>query len=207
MRFYRFFTQLFSYALPIILLPTLLASCATYKKPTESFATDNPREIIASKHWLYAVIPRHRSQIRLYDLGHWSTWALFGNDDDGLFGEGQNARFRLDDPVAGRLALRWGIRNPLHNFTFYVIGQAYYKNSEFALASLSKDNCRAFQYNENAKTVFAKEGSSFFLGLHGWKPFIALRFKYSQKRRGDFYLGWRERGNFGLKLTPFSSCT
>ena len=57
-------------------LSFFLSGCATYKIPTQSFvsvpqetACDHPqvtREQEALKHPLYTIIPRHRSQIKIY---------------------------------------------------------------------------------------------------------------------------------------------
>lgn len=155
-------------------------------------------------HWLYRVIPRHRCMIRWYDLPHWLTWALLGNDDDGIFGEAPTADYCCD-ACPGQRALLWGLRNPLHNFSFYVAGSAGCCNSQITLLSLSPCGLRMLQYQRRADTVFVGERSSLYLALHGWKPFISMRMLYLPCRRADFYLGWRERGNFGAKVQPFKS--
>jgi hypothetical protein len=82
----------------------------------------------------------------------------------------------------GRNAL-WQLRNPLHNFTFYVIGTA------------DKDFVR---YGSEPTTVFSKDGGwNWAISRRGWLhlPFVSYRGKHVQ-----FYALWRERGNFGLKL-------
>lgn len=197
-----------------IFLVFLLPGCATYKIPTETFAAvpqettaddlQGRREKEALEHPLYHIIPRHRSQIRPYDLGHWTTWLLFGNDDDGIFGEGPNAKYRLDAPISCSKALRWTCRNPLHNFCFYAIGSAYKPQSEFALIKMEYGSLGFFKYRKKAEGNFRK-GTFFFLGFHGWKPYIFLRLLYSQKYKGQWYLGWRERGNFGIMFLPFTT--
>lgn len=79
---------------------------------------------------------------------------------------------------------RWHLRNPFHNFTFYVIGIA------------DKDFERTGTHPEH---VFNPDG--------GWTRAVAKykcwRLPFVSCIRGDFkfYIGWRERGNFGLKLT------
>lgn len=156
----------------------------------------------ASTHWLYRVVPRHRSQIRWWDLGHWVTWTVFGNDDDGIFGEEPTANYRTRRNTGALRATAWSLRNPLHNFCFYVIGSAWTTNSELTILQLAEDDSEVFTYKPVAGTVFAGDGgSSFFLGLHGWKPFVSLRLNYG--RQLNMYMGWRERGNFGLKFVPF----
>lgn len=159
------------------LLLLLLSSC-TYKKRAEECLKEplSEREKIALQHPLYTIIPRHSQQIRLIDLPHRITWMLFGNDDDGIFGEGRRALYKTDKPISTFLALQWAARNPLHNFTHYVIGQAYMKNEKIAFV----------------------ENERHFFGLHGYKPFLHCKIF-----RTEFYVGWRERGNFGLKFIPY----
>ncbi len=80
--------------------------------------------------------------------------------------------------------VRWHLRNPFHNFTFYVIGIA---DKEFE------------RTGTHPGRVFHPEG--------GWTRATARyrcwRLPFVSYLRGDFkfYLGWRERGNFGVKLT------
>ncbi|MBS4167652.1 hypothetical protein [Parachlamydia sp. AcF125] len=196
----------------------LFEGCAPYKIPTSSFlaspcvcptinttsslqdATPSPQKQAALSHWLYRYIPRHRSQIKAYDIGHWITWTLLGNDDDGIFGEEKTADYHPEQPISVTKAISWGLRNPLHNFCFYVIGSAQRKNSEWTLLKLTKKGMSIGNYSEEAATVFADEGTSFFAGLHGGKPFLSLRLCYFSNYHSDFYIGWRCRGNFGLKL-------
>ncbi|WP_059359722.1 hypothetical protein [Parachlamydia acanthamoebae] len=196
----------------------LFEGCASYKIPTSSFlassciyptidntsfpqdATPSPQKQAALSHWLYRYIPRHRSQIKPYDVGHWLTWSLFGNDDDGIFGEEETAHYRPEYPISASKALCWSLRNPLHNFCFYVIGSAHRKNSEWTLLKMTKKGISIGDYSEEGKIVFANERSCFFAGLHGGKPFLSLRLCYFSHYRSDFYIGWRCRGNFGLKF-------
>ncbi len=154
----------------------------------------------AREHWLYRVVPRGRDHLAWYDP-RWATWALFGNDDDGIFGEEISAVYSTSRKIGVTRASAWQVRNPLHNFCFYVIGSADKVNDEITFLSLSRKGARSFQRDPVAKTVFADEGTSFFFGLHRWKPFISLRLVYGS-RRFDAYLGWRERGNFGIKCIP-----
>jgi len=202
-----------------------LASCVPYKmsmkeyteqrvmaRQTEVYGEDTPltderiEEIElqrqAGDHWLYRVVPPHRSMVRWYDLPHWCSWALFGNDYDGIFGELFLAS-RGTENFNGPQAASWYVRNPLHNMFFYVIGQAWReRRSQLVLLSFSGDHFTAFKYSPNADTVFPRKRSCFYLALHGWLPFLSFRMNHFQDRRGDFYIGWRERGNFGIKAIP-----
>jgi len=79
---------------------------------------------------------------------------------------------------------RWYFRNPLHNFTFYVIGIA---DKNFV------------QTGRHPGEVFSPN--------QGWNwtvcryKMVCLPFLSYQKGNFRFYFGWRERGNFGIKLT------
>jgi hypothetical protein len=77
----------------------------------------------------------------------------------------------------------WYWRNPLHNFTFYVIGVA---DRDFA------------RYGKEPDGVFAREGGWNWAVIRlGWirLPFVSYKGKHVR-----FYMLWRESGNFGLKL-------
>jgi hypothetical protein len=77
----------------------------------------------------------------------------------------------------------WQTRNPMHNFTHYVIGVT------------DKDTTRTGKYPSE---VFAPDG--------GWnwaytkRGCLRLPFVSYAGKRSRFYLGWRESGNFGGKL-------
>ena len=60
------------------------------------------------------------------------------------------------------------------------------------------------QYKEKADTVFGGRYTSFYLGLHNGKPLISLRIAYGPKWKSDFYIGWRDKGNFGIKFLPLT---
>ena len=176
--------------------------CMPYKVPTSHYSKDIVcKKNQAKAHWLYSFVPRHRHQLYWCDLGHWTTWALFGNDDDGIFGEGCAYQPRTSPSFCK--ALSWGIRNPLHNFCFYVIGSAHTVNSRVTLVRLGDASFEAFRYYPHPCPLYGGEGTSFLFALHGWKPFISFKLAFSESSEGQFYLGWRERGNFGLKFHPF----
>jgi hypothetical protein len=100
----------------------------------------------------------------------------FGNIDDPI----PPAWYRADDKHRW---MKWHCRNPFHNFDFYVIGVA------------DKEFVRSGRYpvgNGNP---------------HGGWDFSVVTFKglplpFMSYSRGkfNFYLGWRNRGNFGVKL-------
>jgi hypothetical protein len=152
---------------------------------------------------LYNLIPRHRDQIYWYDLGHWMSWAAFGNDDDGIFGEGRNPPFHKEEPRDLITATRWFFRNPFHNFCFYVIGAAPKPQDEFVILSLSRNKCALFTYHPKGKIPPLPERSYFHFSAHSFKPFLGFRIQWTKKVHATGYIGWREKGNFGIKLLPF----
>ncbi len=100
----------------------------------------------------------------------------FGNWDD----PEPPGWFRPDRRYRNRL---WYVRNLLHNFMFYVVGIA---------------DQRFVRTGRYPGEVFSPQG--------GWNwavcryKCLLLPFVSFQKGDFKFYLGWRERGNFGVKL-------
>lgn len=194
----------------IFLAFSLFLGCASYKvdHTGDYQAVKNERMSsrieCARQHWLYKIVPYDSSIIRWYDVGHWCTWILLGNDDDGIFGERNSPQFHVKQPISTGLAFRWWFRNPLHNFTHYVIGSASRQNSQYTLVSYSKSGYECFQFHEKSKKDFFLNGPLFFLGFHGGKPFIEFKVMSKTGKESYFYLGWREKGNFGCKLALMS---
>lgn len=106
----------------------------------------------------------------------WNPVWWFGNADDPVppdwYRPGQGMRGAL-----------WQLRNPLHNFTFYVIGVH------------DKDFVR-----------LGKQPGKVFPEGYGWnyavieRGFLRLPFVAYQGRHVRWYALWREKGNFGLKF-------
>jgi len=193
-----------------ILFQLLLSGCAGYRCPTSHInrplceSQEHRKNLSeATRSPVYRAIPRHRCQIRWYDLPHWTAWAIAGNDDDGIFGEYQRRPYRPEMRNTPKKALRWWARNPFHNLFHYVIGSANCVNSEFVLLNLNCHGVQSLRYTPVAYRNFGCRGSSFFFALHGWKPYIALRMVYFNKYQTDIYLGWRKHGALGFKFHPF----
>lgn len=132
------------------------------------------------------------------------TWALIGNDDDGLFGDDRWVCPMLPGvigltpfvlfgrvylrPVFGMLpqsrnwllwrAICWWFRNPFHNLFFYVLGVA--------------DRNRVFYSSREWGS-----GGWTFHALNWWWLWLPL---VSYRGRINFYAGWRPYGAFGFKL-------
>src|SRR5882724_12462986 len=79
--------------------------------------------------------------------------------------------------------LKWSFRNPLHNFHFYVVGVADKKFS------------RSGRFPE--KNSDPRGGWDFEAARY---KFIYLPFISYHRPKFDFYFGWRNHGNFGIKI-------
>ena len=107
----------------------------------------------------------------------WSPKFWLGNQDDPVAPDD----YRRDDP---HRVQKWYFRNPTHNLTFYVIGLA------------DKTFRRSGKYPDQ---VFNPQGGwNWAICKYKW---VRLPFISFQRKSFHFYLGWRERGNFGGKLT------
>lgn len=109
-------------------------------------------------------------------------WALFGNADDGPYGD---EKWRAGRAKTFRLALEWWFRNPAHNLCFYVIGHA--------------DRDHVFSGEKNW-------GVDPGLSIHwciyqddNWKEHHRILISYVGKKRG-WYIGCRPCGAFGISL-------
>lgn len=79
--------------------------------------------------------------------------------------------------------LKWSFRNPMHNFMFYVIGVA---DKKFARSGRFPDRVSDPRGGWDFEATRYK-----FI----WLPFVSYH-----RTKFDFYLGWRDRGNFGVKF-------
>lgn len=117
--------------------------------------------------------PSH-PEIHFYDKFNPIWW--FGNEDDPT----PPAWYKPDDK---RRNTKWYFRNPLHNFNFYVIGVA------------DKKFHRSGKFPE--RNSDPRGGWDFAVTR---RHILLLPYFSYDRDWCDFYLGWRERGNFGIKL-------
>lgn len=106
----------------------------------------------------------------------WNPIWWVGNADDPVPPDW----YRPDQSMRGAL---WQLRNPLHNFTFYVIGV---HDKDFVRRGISP------------QSVFRPKGGwNWTVIEHGWLrlPFVSYEGKHVR-----WYALWREKGNFGLKF-------
>ena len=117
----------------------------------------------------------------------WLIWCLFGNDRDGYIGDtGWNPQ-QLDTPW---IRIKWWFRNPLHNLVFFVLGcedvDSVRYGFPYAHGVFRPDGGWNFAFSKTSRMIY---------------PFV------SYIGPVKFYIGWRESGNFGIKLTKNSNWT
>lgn len=161
----------------------LLTSCSSFhahNMPSSQLFSDKElasETKIRKTSWQTKVnIPRHKGKIHWYNKINPIWW--FGN---------------IDDPVPPKeycpnnkcRRFLYSLRNPFHNFTFYVIGIA---DREFRIEG------------KDVKNVFRPDDGLNFTVSH-CGPFL-LPFVSFKKEHFKFYIGWRPDGNFGFKFNP-----
>lgn len=146
----------------ILLVPWGLPSCAVLP-PRQDPPVDVP-------HVFHAASPPPGGTQK------WNPVWWLGNADD----PEPPDWYRPYSPFRG---VQWQLRNPFHNFTFYVIGV---KDSDF------------IRWGNEPEGVFRREGGwNWCVIQKGW---LRLPFVSYEGERMKFYALWREHGNFGLKL-------
>src|SRR3990167_9825160 len=120
-------------------------------------------------HWLYTIIPPARKDTSAWN---WLFWALLGNDDDGIFGEGPRSGDAWLAQWGNELSLKrfwaWQTRNPLHNFFFYVIGSADREVHTRHVLLIGGQH-------EDSGGMWPFGAYGYYVGLHDGKPFISFR--------------------------------
>jgi hypothetical protein len=167
--------------LSLLLFAIVGAGCKTTSgstangSPGTTLSTNVPGEVVPGT--AEETPKRYTNQVLI--VRHYPKWNpvwWFGNVDSPT----PPKWYRPDEPCRTNL---WYWRNSLHNFTHYVIG---IKDKPFVRVGTFPDR------------VFAPE--------HGWNwavcKYKCLRLPFVSYNRGGFkfYCGWRERGNFGMKL-------
>lgn len=170
---------------------------------------------IYANHWLYRYIPCNHDQLK--DRPFWQriTWGIFGNDEDGIFGEGPHSGTKWTKKWGGQTVksishfpgiinfkrfILWQLRNPLHNFTAHVIGFKNKKNVSYKrIALISTDGIKGYRDIRKPPVFPMKNRTGIYLGLHNKLPFLSARVKLIG-RWLEAYSGWRPGGGFGFAL-------
>ena len=172
---------------------------------------------IYANHWLYNYIPHNRQELSGKSCSQKILWGLFGNDDDGIFGEGPKSGtkwterwngktikkygYHYPGPINFKRFVLWQLRNPLHNFTAYVVGFKDKKNVAYNQLMLASTGGISFYKKINRPNVFPmKNRTGIYFGLHDKKPFLSLRVNLIGVRWLESYAGWRPGGGLGLAL-------
>jgi hypothetical protein len=182
----------------LALVAALFSSCASYRVPTAAYGPkeDDPFYAVRKKAVespIYKYVPRKRAQLRPLDP-RWLTWTLAGNENDGIFGEDAGKAPYSTNINFGSF-FSWSVcRNPLHNFSFYVIGSAAWKRHDnFSLFSLG--GRRAARVFANAGKWKEDDRPYFDIGFDDFKPYLRL-----DPWRVDLFVGWRRNGSFEIKM-------
>jgi len=139
-------------------------------------------EILQNNLFFEEIIPDRRDYCvpPIYFFSY-IIWALFGNVRDGVIGD---TAFNPEQKDTWLIRVKWWLRNPAHNLTWYVIG--------FANEYSQRTN---YQLQDNPGWNFSL--SSVRRKLY---PFFLYR-----GSKVTFYFGWRKRGNFGIKFNISSN--
>lgn len=164
----------------LVLSSSIMVSCHSIDPKAYPIASGPRASGIASataqRDWRSVRIPIRKGspEVRLRDRLDPIWW--FGNAD-----EPEPPSWYL--PGHRLRMLKWRFRNSFHNFNDYVIGVADKETVRYEKCPQSQGGYR-----------------------RGWNFAVTeyrhLRLPFADYRRGrfEFYLGWRERGNFGAKL-------
>ncbi len=161
-------------AVTIVLL--LIACPATFSRPVPAAWQPAPMKRSVTNHWQTVIVTPKPGlpKIHFYNKVNPAWW--FGNIDD----PAPPVWYRPDSHHRDFL---WHLRNPFHNFDHYVIGIA------------DKKFKRTSRISEGAS-----ESHSYWDFAVARRKLAVLPFLSYHRARFNFYFGWRERGNFGIKL-------
>jgi hypothetical protein len=144
-----------------------------------SSATNSPAAtngIPECEHWRTIKVKPNENKPKIHFYNKLNPVWWFKNSDDPKppewYRPGENHR-----------KLKWAFRNPMHNFNFYVIGVANKKFSRSGRFPEKNGDPRGGWDFEAARYKFI------------WMPYISYH-----RSKFDFYFGWRNRGNFGIKV-------
>ena len=161
-------------AVTVVLL--FIACPSIFSRPVPAAWQPAPMKRAVTNHWqTVTVMPRpDLPKIHLYNKFNPAWW--FGNIDDPV----PPAWYR---PNAKHRVFLWHLRNPFHNFDHYVIGIA---DKKFARTSRQSEDGSPPRGHWDFAVARRKLAVLPFVSYH--------------RSRFNFYFGWRERGNFGIKL-------
>lgn len=170
---------------------------------------------IYANHWLYDYIPHNQSELSQKSCVQKITWAVFGNDDDGIFGEGPKSGRNWTEKWGGNIVgnchapgeisfkrfLMWQIRNPLHNFSAYVVGFKGEKNIQYTqYLHISTQEISFYKRLPKVDVFPMSDHTGIYFGLNNKRPFVSSRVNLLGLRWLEGYAGWRPFGSLGFAL-------
>lgn len=142
-------------------------------------------------HWLYRIIPASRADATLLTA---ITWALFGNDEGGIFGERDPYFTRSNGVRVPDFSfwgfVKWTVRNPLHNLFFHVLRWDAGDNARVLYARDSQGS--RWWFRAPQRTWFADSPEPQVL-VRLSAPFFSYR-----GSKWEIYAGWRIGGALGF---------
>lgn len=174
-----------------------------------------PGREIAKDHFLYRIIPHERASCRWWQV---PLWNVFGNFEDGLFGEGA---MRWWPEVAKEratlwIAVKWWCRNPFANLFGVTMRWERFWVEGYYLRISGSVTLRRFQCRQDMD--FWPSPGHTMLRIHSKPPLIMWRhikpptpikpwvpklfYLFILIWRGEIshegYIGWKQGGKFGL---------
>ena len=149
---------------------------AVFSRPAPAACQPAPMKRPFTNHWQTVVVAPRPDLPKIHFPDKINPVWWFGNIDDPV----PPAWYRPDSRHRDFL---WHLRNPFHNFDHYVIGIA---DKKFKRTSRQPDGAGQPPGHWDFAVARRKLAVLPFIGYH--------------RDRFNFYLGWRERGNFGIKL-------
>lgn len=139
--------------------------------------------------WLYKLVPASRADVTILTA---IPWALFGNDEGGVFGERDPYHTVLGNPVSYTLAgfAKWWIRNPFHNLFWTVLKWDAGDNARILYARNA--NGSRWWFRAPQRTWYADSPEPQIL-VRLNAPFISYR-----GSKWELYAGWRINGSLGF---------
>lgn len=151
-----------------------------------------------AKHWLYRYVPFGSG-----DANGWRklTWAIFGNDDDGIFGEGAKVWWPevAKEKATFWIAVRWWCRNPMHNlFTRVIAWRRENVRGLYLRHSIDELSYRRFWFVQPQDSDFwPAYPEHSMLRIHLVPPLLMWR-ETQARLPNEGYFGWKPAGHFGM---------
>jgi hypothetical protein len=154
------------------------AGSSAFSRPVPAASQPAPmkRPPAGTNHWRTIIVMPVTNHAKIHSYNKLNPVWWFGNIDDPI----PPAWYR---PGSQHRDFLWHLRNPFHNFDHYVIGvtdKKFVRSGRWPERNSNPDGGWDFEVARRRLAVL---------------PFLSC-----QHGRFNFYFGWRERGDFGIKL-------